>query len=241
MGDFNTSLPEILALTPRWLVVSKPAGWLTIPGREAGGREAGGRESGGRGDGRKGSSNAPAPILIDWARSQHAPVWVVHRLDRETSGIVLFARSAADHQTANGWFQSRKVKKIYLCLASGSPPLPVFKLQQPIEGSPSVTQVEIKERFSAGFLAQVIPRTGRRHQIRIHLSQAGYPIFGDSLYGGWASVSSSFNLNEIKISRVALHASSLELPTGERFFAPLPEDFQLWIDLFKKEYKRVSV
>jgi len=203
--------PELLFLSERWLVVSKPAGWLTIPGR---------------------SHASSPPVLLAWATLEHGPVWVVHRLDRETSGVVLMARSSQDHRQANLWFQSRKIRKVYHCLAMGDPSLPLFKIQQAIEGAPSCTQVEVKERFKGGFLAQVLPLTGRRHQIRIHLSAQGHPIFGDTQYGGIPGC--TLGSVELGFSRVALHSSSLTLPTGEGFSAPFPSDFQEWLHLMRK-------
>lgn len=204
--------PQVIGLTDSWLVVSKPAGWLTIPGRE---------------------SKSLAPILSEWAKQEHGPTWVVHRLDRETSGVVLLARSAASHREANLWFQTRKVRKLYHCLASGVPPAPVFKVKDAIAGAPSVTQVEVKATFSQGFLARVFPLTGRRHQIRIHLASKGYPIFGDSRYGGAIELQLNLGQEILTFSRVALHASRLELPTGDVFEAPFPEDLSQWLQKLK--------
>jgi 23S rRNA pseudouridine1911/1915/1917 synthase len=206
--------PEVLALTPQWLAVSKPSGWLTIPGR--------GVDS--------------FPILSEWAKEHYSSIWVIHRLDRDTSGVVLFARSAQDHQLANQWFQTRITKKIYHCLAAGQPAQPIIKLQAPIEGAPSLTQVEVKEKFDHCFFAQILLKTGRRHQIRIHLSQKGYPLLGDVQYSGPTQIQGSSSV--IAIPRVALHASILELPSGETFKAPLPKDFQEWLELLRKEKNR---
>ncbi|MEO5968767.1 MAG: RNA pseudouridine synthase [Bdellovibrionia bacterium] len=212
--------PEIISETAQWLVLSKPSGWLTIPGRDSS---------------RPGIT--PAPVLSEWAKQKFPTLFVVHRLDRETSGVVLFARTAEDHQQANLWFQNRKVKKIYHCLAQGQPPTPVLKINLPIAGASSITQVEVKESYPQGFLAQVLPRTGRRHQIRIHLSKNGFPILGDTLYGGPKEI--SLSAGTLSIPRVALHASSLELPGGETFKAALPPDFAFWLVQLRKESKNV--
>jgi len=200
-------LPRILAQTDRWLVVDKPAGWLVIPGR----------------------GPVAQPVLVDWASSAAATrAWVVHRIDRETSGAVLFALTAEAHREANVWFEQKKVRKRYLCLASGQPAQPVFKVNRPIEDKPSVSQVEVREKFSAGaFLAAVTPLSGRRHQIRIHLSQEGFPILGDPTYGG------SKKIGALEVARVALHAAALALPTGETFEAPLPVDFEAWLSALR--------
>lgn len=160
-------------------------------------------------------------------------MWVVHRLDRETSGVVLFALSEKDHKEANGWFQKRQVKKVYHCLASGTPSVPILKIKLPIEGAPSLSQVEVKETFREGFFARVMPHSGRRHQIRIHLSSQGFPIWGDVTYGGVKQVHLEGGV--LPIERVALHSSSLELPTGERFESPFPEDFQNWLNELREK------
>jgi 23S rRNA pseudouridine1911/1915/1917 synthase len=217
---FQLVAPEILSKTSQWLVVSKPAGWLTIPGRDS-----------------QQPGVPPAPVLSEWAKQTYPSLFTVHRLDRETSGVILFALTAEDHQQANLWFQNRKVKKTYHCLAQGQPTSPILKINLPIAQASSITQVEVKESYSEGFLAQVLPRTGRRHQIRIHLSKNNFPIWGDTLYGGPRAISlGSLTLN---IPRVALHASSLELPTGEIFKAIFPPDFAFWLAQLRKGGHRV--
>jgi len=218
---FHLVAPEIIAETPQWLVVSKPPGWLTIPGRDS-----------------QRPGVGPAPVLLEWARQKHPSLFVVHRLDRETSGVVLFARTEGDHRQANLWFQNRKVKKIYHCLAQGHPITPILKINLPIAGASSITQVEVKASYQEGFLAQVLPRSGRRHQIRIHLSQQGFPIWGDTLYGGPRSI--TLGMTALTIPRVALHASSLELPGGEIFKAGYSPDFIFWLAQLRKEGHRVG-
>ncbi len=212
----KSNMPHTLALTSQWIVIAKPAGMLTIPGRGAGSEEL---------------------TLLEWVRREYSNAWVVHRLDRETSGVILFARTPIDHQTANGWFQNRKVKKIYHCLASGIPSAPFLKVTDPIEGAQSLSQIEVRESYQEGFLGRVTPRTGRRHQIRIHLARSGYPIWGDTEYGGSREVLLSGEF--LTVQRVALHASTLKLPTGEEFEAPFPEDFMGWLEQLRKRGKRV--
>ncbi len=206
----QTHTPQVLHFTDHWIVVDKPAGWLTIPGR----------------------SGPDVPVLREWLREKYGDVWVVHRLDRETSGVVLFARTSEDHLLGNLWFRQRKVKKVYLCLAEGNAQAPFFKVSEPIEGLASSTQVEVLEKFQGAFLAKAFPRTGRRHQIRIHLAKSGYPLFGDPRYGGKVEVQTASGIR-MGIPRVALHASYLELPTGEKFECPLPEDFAQWVDVMR--------
>jgi tRNA pseudouridine32 synthase/23S rRNA pseudouridine746 synthase len=195
----------IIAETSEWIVVNKPPGWLTIPGR----------------------GHAEAPVLLEWVRRHSPHAMVVHRLDLQTSGVVLFALGPDAHRKANLWFSQRETKKIYLLLASGTPAAPILKITEPIEGTPATTQVEIKEVYREGFFAQARPVTGRRHQIRIHLKSRGHPLWGDAQYGGAKEI--VFPSSTLVVPRVALHASKLELPSGEKFEAALPEDFSSWL------------
>lgn len=197
--------PEILAQTAHWVVISKPPFWLTIPGRDS-----------------------TLPVLSQWVENHFSKIWVVHRLDRETSGVILFARTPDAHQEANSWFQNRKVQKTYHFLASGRPTMPIFKVSQPIEKAPSTTQFEVLETYPEGFFGKAKPLTGRRHQIRIHLASKGFPIWGDVQYQGSRNI-----LSGIEINRVALHASELQLPSGEKFSAALPKDMEDWLNAVK--------
>jgi 23S rRNA-/tRNA-specific pseudouridylate synthase len=176
-------------------VIDKPPGWLCVPGRSPG-----------------------TPVLIDWVRSTLGEAWVCHRLDLETSGVWLVARTASFHKLAGSWFEQHRMRKQYRFIADGLPGLPVLRLDAPIEGQRSVTQIEVLEVWKAAqaFLGVARPQSGRRHQIRIHLSQAGHPIWGDRRYAS----------SRTEIARTALHASVLELPDGRRFESPLPADFE---------------
>jgi 23S rRNA-/tRNA-specific pseudouridylate synthase len=215
--------PKVISQTDRWLVVSKPAGWLTIPGRLQ----------------RRGPENgAQRPVLLEWAEAKNGgKLWVVHRIDLETSGIVLFARTAEGHRQVNQWFEKHEVRKTYEFLAAGNPSAPIFRVTEPIEGKPSVTQFEVKERFGSAFLGRATPLSGRRHQIRIHLSKKGHPILGDAQYGGAQTISGPLEGVKLEIARVALHAAKLELPGGERFEASWPEDFNAWVEKLKESRK----
>lgn len=208
-------LPQVLFRSEKFCVVAKPAHWLTIPDR-----------------------HPERPVLVEWVKKQEGiqTVLVTHRLDYETSGLVLFALGEAAHQEACGWFTDRRMKKSYLCLAEGSAPSPIFKVNTPIEGKPSSTQFEVlwagqshADPENPGdlggpvFLVRATPRTGRRHQIRIHAKATGTPLLGDTLYTG------KKHLGPLEFHRTALHAESLTLPTGEKFRAPLPADFANWL------------
>jgi 23S rRNA-/tRNA-specific pseudouridylate synthase len=226
MTFLSDDTPAVISITDRWLALYKPAGWLTIPGTPTG-----------RSSVEESPTPKPGKILSEWARENYEQAWVVHRLDRETSGVVLFARTENDHRTANQWFQEHRMKKNYDCLAVGIPKAPVLRVKRPVGGAPSVSQVEIKESYREGFLARVTPLTGRRHQIRIHLAGEGHPLWGDVKYGGPASV--SVGQQELAVTRVALHAARLELPTREVFEASWPADFQSWVETLRKGESRV--
>lgn len=210
---------SILLENEHFIAVNKPPGLLSIPGQ-----------------------NPREPNLLK-ELSRAFPgqsLLVIHRLDRETSGVIFFARNEEAHRIANGWFSSHIVKKEYLALAAGSPRLPAMRVNHPIEGKPSLSQVQIIERYSvgddSGFLARVRIATGRRHQIRVHLKEEGFPIFGDTRYGG---ANEAFG---ISFKRVALHAEKLVIPKSEisdsvELLAPLPADFMAWTESLRTATK----
>jgi len=214
------SQPRVLAETAEWIVLDKPSGWITIPGRVS-----------------QQGEPASRPILLNWVQERYPEALTVHRLDVETTGVLLFARGPDAHRKASVWFQKRETSKNYVCLASGRPARPLMKIQEPIEGAPSTTQVEVLERFQKFqevFHARVRPLTGRRHQIRIHLAAGGHPLLGDSRYGGPCRMQTDPSGATIEITRVALHAESLALPSGERFTAPLPQDLSGWLNFLRQ-------
>jgi tRNA pseudouridine32 synthase/23S rRNA pseudouridine746 synthase len=198
------------------LAVDKPAGRIVIPGR-----------------------GAPETTVLEEAQAAHGRLWVVHRLDRGTSGVLLFARSAEAHRALNLAFDGRAVEKRYLALVRGAPPdeqrverwlAPARRgRMKPVpagapRGKASATVVRVVERFPAAGLALVecAPETGRTHQIRVHLLAAGTPLAFDPDYGEDVPLPSG-------LARTPLHAASLAFAhpsTGARVLveAPLPED-----------------
>ncbi len=205
--------PQILAETDSWVVVNKPPFWLSVP---------------------PSTQDAAPPRtkgeVLHWLREKGIAARAVHRLDVETSGVLLYAKSEGAHRTACQWFERRLIKKIYCCLCESDAsrsPLPIFRISTPIRSQKAVTQVQVLESWASGFLARVQIITGRRHQIRIHLAQAGFPLYGDLQYGGQAHAPREGDV-PLKVDRVALHAETLELPDGERFRAPWCADFSEW-------------
>lgn len=186
-----------------------------------------------------------------------------HRLDFETSGVFLLAKSkTALVQLANA-FGTAKPFKQYVALAQGAPPEDTFEIEAKLAPHPaqvglmrvdqrcgkrSRTLVRVLERFSAHALLQCEPLTGWTHQIRVHLRHAGLPVVADALYGG-----RPLFLSQLKrdyrpkkeeperplIGRVALHAARLQLPhpvTGEALTitAPWPKDFTVAVKYLRK-------
>jgi RluA family pseudouridine synthase len=206
----------ILFLDEWLLVVNKPAGLPTLP------------------DG----YNRAAPCLIDLLNQQLGRVWVVHRLDRDTSGVIVFARTAEVHRALNLAFDSRAVHKVYHAITSGVPEWDEHVIDLPLRpdgdrrhrtvidrarGKPAVTRARVLERFAQHTLIEARPETGRTHQIRAHLAALDLPVAGDVLYGG---------KDAALIQRTALHAHSIEFThpvTHEslQLSAPYPEDFAL--------------
>ena len=167
---------------------------------------------------------------------------IVHRLDRDTSGVMVIAKTDEAHIDLMKRFEQRKIKKQYLALVHGTAAAERKEIDLPVtrsahnrklmtagtgEGRPSFTLVEPLQRFDAATLVKVSPATGRTHQIRVHLSAVGHPVVADKQYGG----RSMRKRPTFGMKRQALHASrlSFEHPqTGERveFEAPLPDDMQ---------------
>ncbi len=175
---------------------------------------------------------------------------LVHRLDRETSGCLVVARTEAALETLQQAFRERRVEKTYLALCHGLLPGP-GRLATPYgrhprdrkrftgrlrAGREAVTAWRVSERFRSGAtLAEVLLHTGRTHQIRVHFSEMGHPLLGDATYGGRrreARLAAGHPVRRAAeaLGRQALHAWRLAFDhprTGERlaFEAPLPEDF----------------
>lgn len=209
--------PRILSSEGALLVVDKPAGMPVIPGRTEG-----------------------VLCVRDWLeRELGRRAWVVHRLDRDTSGLLLFARTAELHRALSMAFEAGEVHKRYLAICEGvlSGPRTIDVALTPArrgrmrevregeQGKDALTTVVPLEPFDGATLVEARPQTGRTHQIRVHLRSIGHPLLVDPQYGrpdAWG---------EGTLVRTPLHAAGLELPAlgGEAarsLSCPLPADME---------------
>lgn len=204
--------PRVLHDAEGILVLAKPAGLPTVPYR------LGEREH----------------CLRAWAEQQlGARVFVVHRLDKETSGLVTFARDADTHRRLSQAFEHRRVTKVYLAAVLGHVAERAATIEAPLRefgsgrvavdprGKASVTRYTLHERLRDADLLRVDLLTGRRHQIRVHLFHLGHPVLGDPLYGQPRPVGGA--------GRLLLHSCELTIPSADgaplRFELAPPEDF----------------
>ena len=172
--------------------------------------------------------------------------FVVHRLDKEVSGVMLLAKNAEVHRTLNGLFGTRQVRKTYLALVHGAVESEQGTIDQPVRafgsgrmgidtehGKPSVTTYEVLEHLPGYTLLEAHPITGRRHQIRVHLYSIGHPIVGDLRYGDKAL--------QGRFPRLMLHSRQvcLSLPSGKEIAieAPIPPSFQAVLEGLPSEHR----
>lgn len=208
--------PSVLAEPKGGWIINKPAGWLTRePSLPA----------------------ADARVLTRWISETLGRPFLVHRLDRGTSGVVCVARDAATQSAWSRAFQERRANKGYEALAVGKPERGIFKVDAAIEGLKAVTQVEVRSRWPSArpqtFRATIRIASGRRHQIRRHLAGLGLPILGDTQYGGPERLEAP----AVTFARTALHARWLELPGLGRWEAPWPADWLAWIAALDSQAK----
>jgi 23S rRNA pseudouridine955/2504/2580 synthase len=157
---------------------------------------------------------------------------LVHRLDKDTSGVLIIAKSANVAQELEGYFERGKVDKEYICLVAGRLPRNTGTIESPLpgrDGNPvrATTHYRIDKRFADTTLVRVTIETGRMHQIRLHFAKLGYPVVLDSRHGDF-SFNKSFR-KRVGLKRQFLHAARLALTfRGKRlvWVAPLPDDLQ---------------
>ncbi len=221
------------------LVVNKPAGLAVHPGA--------GRASG-----------TLANALLHHCRGQLSGIGgverpgIVHRLDKDTSGCLVVAKTDLAHQKLAAAFQSRTVEKVYLALVWGTPRGLSGHIEQPIgrhpvhrkrmgvrpDGRAAVTDWKLRERLGPATLIECRIQTGRTHQIRVHLAHVDHPVVGDMMYGRTRAP----ELQQLA-ARQMLHAWRLAFDhpvDGKRvaFEAPIPEDMQQAIEACRELGKR---
>lgn len=186
-----------------------------------------------------------ADYLVKMLEEQYEKIWVVHRIDKITSGIIVFALNAEAHRSLNIQFEKHQVDKKYHAIMNGSPrweeKITKFPLRVNVghkhrtmvddrNGVKSETRFKLMEQYQQSALVEAMPMTGRTHQIRVHAYALGHPLLGDVLYSAPESKI---------IARPALHAYSLMFShpiTNERvsFVADYPNDFAKAINKLSK-------
>jgi 23S rRNA pseudouridine1911/1915/1917 synthase len=234
----------ILEENERFVVLNKPSGLLSIPDRE-------------------GKDVSLKVLLLE----RYGSIFTVHRLDKDTSGIVVFARNEDMHRHLSLQFESRETEKIYNGLVIGSPAVSSGVINEPIsehptkrgvmtvykKGKESITEYETLESFRFSSWMQFHILTGRTHQIRVHMKFLGHPIACDPVYGDGKPIMISqlkhnFKLSQSAdeerplLSRLALHSSKLSFQDEQgkklTFEAPLPKDLRATLNQLAKWTKK---
>jgi len=232
--------PEVIFENDSFIAINKPAGLLSIPDRVQ-----------------------SEPSLKDMLLEKYGSIFTVHRLDKDTSGIILFAKTEAAHKYFSRLFEERKIEKYYQGLVIGCPAQKKGTLDAPIsehptqkglmvvhrKGKPSVTDYEVLEDLKQFSLIQFQLHTGRTHQIRVHCRNMGHPLACDELYGDGKPILLSSLKKKFKLSRhdeeerpmlnrLALHSYRLKFTDNDGkpidLEAELPKDIRALIQQLKK-------
>lgn len=234
--------PEVLYQDEYQLVVNKPAGLLSVPDRY----------------------DASKPNLMDWLRARYTDIIKVHRIDKDTSGVICYARNPDAHRHLSLQFENHEIEKSYLALVDGQLSPPEGTIDQPIIPNPSrpgrmmtagkgknaITHYRVLETFQQFSWVEVKIETGRTHQIRVHFQYRGHALAVDAFYGNRSALA----LSEIKgrhyrlgkdqeerplLRRLSLHAHQLAfIPYGQTarmtVEAPLPKDLAVSLKQLQK-------
>ena len=224
-----------------FLAVNKSAGVLTIPDRH----------------------DETQLSLYKMLLQQYGKIFIVHRLDRETSGLVLFAKNEVSHKYLSKLFEQRNIEKVYLGIIRGNLPVKKGSVNEAIaehplhkgvmtvskKGKPSLTEYEVIEDYGIYSLAQFTIHSGRTHQIRVHMKFAGHPIACDTTYGDGKPILLSSFKRKYKLSlkeeeerpllnRLALHSHRLVFIDSRAkkhaLEATLPKDMKALLQQLKK-------
>jgi RluA family pseudouridine synthase len=216
---------KIIYEDPYLIIVDKPAGLSVLP------------------DGWEKDSE----YLVKMLEEQYETIFIVHRLDKITSGVMVFARDADTHRALNTQFENHDAQKTYHAILEGNPKWDEKIAKHPLRsnvghkhrtavddknGKPSETRFRIIKRYEESALVEAKPMTGRTHQIRVHAYALGHPLVEDFLYGA---------RDMYGFGRPMLHAQTLSFihpATNERvkFSAPHPEDFDAALDVLKQTF-----
>jgi 23S rRNA pseudouridine1911/1915/1917 synthase len=240
---------EILFSDANFVAISKPPGLAAIPGR---------------GETTSALEQLAAQLNLPHSGTQDPRLRVVHRIDKDTSGVLLFAFNRPAQQHISHQFQNNLVVKEYLALVAGTPqenqgiidasiaPHPASKKLMAISkhGRPALTHWQVEARFRALTLLRVFPKTGKTHQIRVHLKSIGLPLAIDPLYnpkGPGQILLSSFKRayrpstgkrERPLIDRLTLHAHKLRFENLDgqtvEIIAPLPKDLRAALNMLTK-------
>lgn len=220
------------------IAINKPAGLLTIPDRQ-------------------GAASLKGALL-----QAFGSIYTVHRLDRDTSGIVIFAFTEAAHRELSMLFEGRTMEKYYLGLVHGKPAEEEGQIDQPImehptirgrmvinrKGKPSLTDYKVLDSFRGYSWVQFRIHTGRTHQIRLHMKSIGHPIVCDEMYGDGKPVFISALKKDYKLaksqdderpilSRLALHSAQLKFMLQDTSYdlqAEAPKDLRALLQQLRK-------
>ncbi len=231
--------PEILFENDEFIALNKPAGLLSVPDR-----------------------TQSEPSLKDLLTEKFGNIFTVHRLDRETSGVIVFAKTAETHQHLSVIFQERQVGKNYYGIVWGVPAKLSGVIDLPMlehpgkngtmvanrKGKPASTGYEVIENFGKYSFLKFDLFTGRTHQIRLHMKETGHPILCDSLYGDGkpflvSTLKKNYNHSGFEdekpiLNRLALHSARLSFNdiAGNPFVieADLPKDLRALLSQMRK-------
>ena len=240
---FRGSVGEIVFENERFIAINKPAGLLSIPDREQ-----------------------TQPSLKDILLAKYGIIFTVHRLDKDTSGIIVFAKDEATHKYLSQLFESRNVEKYYQAIVHGLPADKTGTIEAPISehplhkglmvvhrnGKASSSDYEVIEAHRSYSLMQFQLHTGRTHQVRVHAKYIGHPVACDELYGDGKPVLLSSIKKNYKpgkhdeeerpmLSRLALHSYRLKFKDSNEkeidLIAELPKDMRALLQQLRKNIR----
>lgn len=227
------------------VIINKPSGMLSIPDR----------------------FNAELLNAYTLLKEKYPSIFIVHRIDKETSGILCFAKNAEAHKILNIAFEEGNVEKEYIAICYSTPEINEGVINMPIahsgkldgkmvihsKGKESVTKYKCIESWQKFSLIKLMPLTGRTHQIRIHLAYLQCPIVGERLYHEFKPLTITMLKPFAKINpeqeesllmnRVALHASKLKFELHGNFIqveAPMPKDMHATLHQMRKCLKKYN-